>query len=97
MQKHFEAREVKHVDRYTTKHTEQKDLRQRDNSEDKKVNNEQIKVSESATAPIISVDDPYPFKIATPQANNLEKLESEDPVEGVLEVLPDGYGFLKKL
>ena len=31
------------------------------------------------------------------QANNynLEKIESDDPVEGVLEVLPDGYGFLR--
>jgi len=27
--------------------------------------------------------------------NGLEKIESEDPVEGVLEVLPDGYGFLR--
>lgn len=25
----------------------------------------------------------------------LEKIESDDPVEGVLEVLPDGYGFLR--
>jgi len=24
-----------------------------------------------------------------------EKIESDDPVEGVLEVLPDGYGFLR--
>ncbi len=29
------------------------------------------------------------------QNNNLEKIESDDPVEGVLEVLPDGYGFLR--
>jgi transcription termination factor Rho len=28
-------------------------------------------------------------------ANNYEKIESDDPVEGVLEVLPDGYGFLR--
>lgn len=28
-----------------------------------------------------------------PQGN--EKIESDDPVEGVLEVLPDGYGFLR--
>lgn len=27
--------------------------------------------------------------------NNYEKIESDDPVEGVLEVLPDGYGFLR--
>ncbi len=27
--------------------------------------------------------------------NGTEKLESDDPVEGVLEVLPDGYGFLR--
>ncbi len=27
--------------------------------------------------------------------NNFEKIESDDPVEGVLEVLPDGYGFLR--
>lgn len=27
--------------------------------------------------------------------NNNEKIESDDPVEGVLEVLPDGYGFLR--
>lgn len=27
--------------------------------------------------------------------NGLEKLESDDPVEGILEVLPDGYGFLR--
>ncbi|MDP4093521.1 MAG: transcription termination factor Rho [Bacillota bacterium] len=31
-----------------------------------------------------------------PQQNNgFEKIESDDPVEGVLEVLPDGYGFLR--
>ena len=33
-----------------------------------------------------------------PQAsssNGTEKIESDDPVEGVLEVLPDGYGFLR--
>lgn len=29
------------------------------------------------------------------QQNNFEKIESDDPVEGVLEVLPDGYGFLR--
>ncbi|MGE5613615.1 MAG: transcription termination factor Rho [Bacillota bacterium] len=29
------------------------------------------------------------------QQNGLEKIESDDPVEGVLEVLPDGYGFLR--
>ena len=27
--------------------------------------------------------------------NSLEKIASDDPVEGVLEVLPDGYGFLR--
>ena len=27
--------------------------------------------------------------------NGYEKIESDDPVEGVLEVLPDGYGFLR--
>jgi len=27
--------------------------------------------------------------------NGLEKIESDDPVEGILEVLPDGYGFLR--
>ncbi len=27
---------------------------------------------------------------------NSEKIESDDPVEGVLEVLPDGYGFLRR-
>ncbi len=30
-----------------------------------------------------------------PQQNGNEKIESDDPVEGVLEVLPDGYGFLR--
>ena len=30
-----------------------------------------------------------------PQQNGTEKIESDDPVEGVLEVLPDGYGFLR--
>lgn len=29
------------------------------------------------------------------QQNGYEKIESDDPVEGVLEVLPDGYGFLR--
>jgi transcription termination factor Rho len=28
-------------------------------------------------------------------SNGIEKIESDDPVEGVLEVLPDGYGFLR--
>jgi transcription termination factor Rho len=28
-------------------------------------------------------------------SNGFEKIESDDPVEGVLEVLPDGYGFLR--
>jgi len=32
---------------------------------------------------------------APPQQSNFEKIESDDPVEGVLEVLPDGYGFLR--
>ncbi|MCX7745742.1 MAG: transcription termination factor Rho [Clostridia bacterium] len=31
----------------------------------------------------------------TQTGNNFEKIESDDPVEGVLEVLPDGYGFLR--
>lgn len=31
---------------------------------------------------------------AQPQSN-FEKIESDDPLEGVLEVLPDGYGFLR--
>ena len=29
------------------------------------------------------------------QFPNFEKIESDDPVKGVLEVLPDGYGFLR--
>lgn len=29
------------------------------------------------------------------QGNGYEKIEADDPVEGVLEVLPDGYGFLR--
>lgn len=29
------------------------------------------------------------------QGNGNEKIESDDPIEGVLEVLPDGYGFLR--
>ncbi len=29
------------------------------------------------------------------QQNGNDKMESDDPVEGVLEVLPDGYGFLR--
>ena len=29
------------------------------------------------------------------QQNGTEKIEADDPVEGVLEVLPDGYGFLR--
>ncbi len=29
------------------------------------------------------------------QQQNGEKIEADDPVEGVLEVLPDGYGFLR--
>lgn len=29
------------------------------------------------------------------QQNGFEKIEADDPVEGVLEVLPDGYGFLR--
>ncbi len=29
------------------------------------------------------------------QQNGTERIESDDPVEGVLEVLPDGYGFLR--
>lgn len=32
---------------------------------------------------------------SAPQNNGFEKIESDDPVEGVLEVLPDGYGFLR--
>ncbi|HHW00828.1 MAG TPA: transcription termination factor Rho [Clostridiaceae bacterium] len=32
---------------------------------------------------------------ASQNNNNFEKIESDDPVEGVLEVLPDGYGFLR--
>lgn len=31
----------------------------------------------------------------TAQGNGFERIESDDPVEGVLEVLPDGYGFLR--
>ncbi len=30
-----------------------------------------------------------------PQQQSNEKIEADDPVEGVLEVLPDGYGFLR--
>jgi transcription termination factor Rho len=35
---------------------------------------------------------PYESRFA---GNGFEKIESDDPVEGVLEVLPDGYGFLR--
>ncbi|MDF2985295.1 MAG: transcription termination factor Rho [Eubacterium sp.] len=35
-----------------------------------------------------------PIPQVQPQQPN-EKIESDDPVEGVLEVLPDGYGFLR--
>jgi len=30
-----------------------------------------------------------------PQVSLVERIESDDPVEGILEVLPDGYGFLR--
>jgi len=32
---------------------------------------------------------------SVPVVSGFEKIESDDPVEGVLEVLPDGYGFLR--
>jgi transcription termination factor Rho len=34
-------------------------------------------------------------RLESNQQTPLEKIESDDPVEGVLEVLPDGYGFLR--
>lgn len=38
----------------------------------------------------------YPQQAAQSQGQqSTEKIESDDPVEGVLEVLPDGYGFLR--
>jgi transcription termination factor Rho len=37
----------------------------------------------------------YPQEGRQYQQNGNEKIESDDPVEGVLEVLPDGYGFLR--
>jgi len=95
MQKHLEAREAKHADRYTAKPSEQRSSRHRESHEDIKVNDEQQKTTENTVTQTVSVEEPYPFKIAAQQNNNSEKLESEDPVEGVLEVLPDGYGFLR--
>ncbi|HEX9059008.1 MAG TPA: Rho termination factor N-terminal domain-containing protein, partial [Clostridia bacterium] len=45
------------------------------------------------TAPVVSTTPASP---ATPSNfTGFEKIESDDPVEGVLEVLPDGYGFLR--
>ncbi len=42
---------------------------------------------------------PVPQAVQTaqpqPQQQSNEKIEADDPVEGVLEVLPDGYGFLR--
>ncbi|MDD4494201.1 MAG: transcription termination factor Rho [Eubacteriales bacterium] len=35
------------------------------------------------------------FRKNVQKQNGTEKIESDDPVEGVLEVLPDGYGFLR--
>jgi transcription termination factor Rho len=38
---------------------------------------------------------PLEQRLENNQQTPLEKIESDDPVEGVLEVLPDGYGFLR--
>lgn len=41
-------------------------------------------------------EKPYKdFRKSGQPQGGLEKIESDDPVDGVLEVLPDGYGFLR--
>lgn len=57
---------------------------------------QQVPVIPSAQQPVQQVQptQPAPISQVQPQQPN-EKIESDDPVEGVLEVLPDGYGFLR--
>lgn len=59
---------------------------------------EQPKPEETKSEEKIVAKQPEPKKeneTLPPPAANFEKIESDDPVEGVLEVLPDGYGFLR--
>ena len=53
---------------------------------------EESRTEERLTAPVQPRRD---WNGQERQYNGLEKIESDDPVEGVLEVLPDGYGFLR--
>lgn len=50
---------------------------------------------EQAKPEYAAVENGRADAIKPSQTNGVEKIESDDPVEGVLEVLPDGYGFLR--
>ena len=51
--------------------------------------------SEEPKPDYVVVENGKADAIKSSQTNGVEKIESDDPVEGVLEVLPDGYGFLR--
>ncbi len=50
---------------------------------------------EQARPDFAGVENGRADAVKSSQTNGAEKIESDDPVEGVLEVLPDGYGFLR--
>ena len=53
------------------------------------------KVQERGTAPESSVKEPREQNNKSVYTRDLSRLESDEPVSGILEVLPDGYGFLR--
>ncbi|WP_313563364.1 transcription termination factor Rho [Ruminiclostridium cellobioparum] len=54
-----------------------------------------MQVPQQTTQQVQSAPVPQAVQTAQPQQQSNEKIEADDPVEGVLEVLPDGYGFLR--
>lgn len=77
----------------TSKGTEKKDIKTRAATE-----TEENKKSSPEESDDKKTETKREFKKSADkrgQPSGFEKIESDDPVEGVLEVLPDGYGFLR--
>lgn len=54
-----------------------------------------LQVPQQTTQQVQAAPVPQAVQTVQPQQQSNEKIEADDPVEGVLEVLPDGYGFLR--
>lgn len=79
----------------TERETAVEDTDKQDKQDKQERTDKQEKVQDKETSTESNVKETKEYSVKPVHIRDLSKLESDEPVSGILEVLPDGYGFLR--